>query len=237
MYEFLDRIQFFKPSSELTNKIVELRHMIDVSKSYDDRYNAEEVFRESSRYGRETEQDRYASDRLKSFLSHLEKELLPQKLPYSEQELERIQHQNQLIIAERLYGFLAILARRPRSLEGYRYNIRQIIPEGMGILLGFSQPQLTEEFWNERESPEGLSQSHGLFAKLLQGLTSEFERWLTHERGGQYVAPWGEMLIEGEDLLLIAHTFAKLEPNRQYTRAKYTPAPSEVYYNRKTRKA
>jgi hypothetical protein len=240
MYEFLERIRFFAPSSALTEDIVEHNHTLATQELRADPASSEENLNEhlpskdEAEHGEHAHLGRDFINKLYQTLSsdeHLER-------PHSPEELRRIHHQNRLIIAERLYGYLAILARRPQAMEGHRYHIGMVIVEEMGPLLGLSHLYDSQERLSDSRMPLDSSQPKSTAERLLWRLAEEFHKWLSVECRGHYEAPWGEMLLEKEHyLLLIAHTFHKPKQNRSYTRANYAPPLSDSYYSRKTRKA
>src|SRR5205085_426915 len=113
-----------------------------------------------------------------AFFSRLSREVPRFERPHSPGEYREIQRQNQLIIAERLYGYLAILARSPYAGDKARYELWEAIPHGMGMLLGFTTPSDYRRDVNWREPHEAGGVLDDESRELLNGLTQEFERWL-----------------------------------------------------------
>lgn len=134
--------------------------------------------------------------------------------------------QCQRVISQRLYRYLAFLARSSQAQQGTRFDIWIIVPEGMETMLGLAVHKKDRE------------QSEEKIKTLLRELTGEFGGWLSNNCGGYYKAPWGEMHLEDHYLLLVATTFHESNSEHPYTEATFDPpiakpgSDNEYYDNR-----
>jgi hypothetical protein len=98
-------------------------------------------------------------------------------------------------IRERLYRYLAFLARSPRSRRGDPCPIFEVLPPAMGHLLGIKDSR---------------------FEELPHVLTGEFRDWLADRDGRYFHAAWGDMrLLDESNLKLTAEEAGREEPPRR----------------------
>jgi hypothetical protein len=124
--------------------------------------------------------------------------------------------QEQRVIAERMYHYLAFLARSPLAQDGSK--LEEALARGLSTMLGLSPLE-------ERPPDETESESH----LLIREVVSEFKSWLLHERGGECITAWGEIHLDGKNLLLRPFAFEEDEQHEPYTAAKYeSPGRSQT---------
>ena len=118
--------------------------------------------------------------------------------PVEDLSAEEIDHYQRLV-AERLYRYLAFLARSARHSHRLRYDLNEVIVESMKALLGLERASLP----------------------LLSELADEFrERGMMRWPEGRYEAPWGEVRrISLNSFILTASKREAGEPRRGYERA------------------
>jgi anti-sigma B factor antagonist len=108
-----------------------------------------------------------------------------------------------LTIRERLYQFLALLARGEHARSGKPYELFKVFPPGVRTLFGLENA--TDQFYD-----------------LSTEVTHEFRNWLI-ESGKYYRAPWGEMRLEDDILLRLTTADVPDEGSgRPYSHALYT---------------
>jgi hypothetical protein len=104
-----------------------------------------------------------------------------------------------LEVAKILYGYLTVLARSAEAREGEPFDIRVIIPMGMGKRLGLMMSVPNREGFASAAYKRELNESE-LFdnksLEILYDLANDFRLWLDKEHRGFYSAPWGEMRLE-----------------------------------------
>lgn len=106
----------------------------------------------------------------------------------------------QRTIRERLYEFLAFLARSEHARNGEPYELFEILPPGITTLFGLEDPT-----------------DHTYDLPIL--VTREFRKWLI-DNNRYYEAPWGEIRLEDGDLLrLTAAALPDHGSGRAYSRA------------------
>jgi hypothetical protein len=107
----------------------------------------------------------------------------------------------QHLIAKRLHGFLAFLARSEQARERAAYDLYEIVPEGMERRLGL----------NDRSRRYG---------GLLRGLAEEFRGSLMEKHSGRFGARWGEIYLVGpREVVLVERAAQRREAAAPYQRA------------------
>ena len=134
---------------------------------------------------------------------------------FSHNELDEQLESPERVVADRLYGYLALLARSPQAEEGRPYDMDEVIPEGMETMLG-------------------LEDSADRYKDLLLDLTSVFRCWMM-DKSGHYSTPWGDIDLEGNQLRLTAKIVHRKESRRPYSPATFIDPPSPAYRKREGR--
>lgn len=117
-------------------------------------------------------------------------------------------------VRERLYRYLAFLARSTHARRGLPMPIFKVLPEAMEHLLGLE----------DREER---------FVKLPFELTEEFRHWLVEEAGGSYEAPWGVVSIRDEgELKLTANDSDVEEPPARAARESFSAPRRRILRSR-----
>jgi hypothetical protein len=148
------------------------------------------------------------------------------------EELSRATRLNQLEIAKILYGYLTVLSRSAEAQAGDPFDLRVIIPRGMGSRLGLMR-SLPEHERFEAETYKHQPNENELFdhnsLEILHELTEEFGLWLAREQGGFYKAPWGEMRLgDTHYLFLSAAPRERRRRTRPYAgQAQYGPPSTQ----------
>ena len=117
----------------------------------------------------------------------------------------------QRLIGERLYHYLAFLARQSSNEDGGKL---EALRKGLIAMLGLSAVG----------RPGAARDSE----RLVGALVDEFLAWLSDSCFGAYVTPWGEVYLTDGELVLSAYTFDDESSSEPYEPATYLPPPSKA---------
>jgi hypothetical protein len=230
MYEFLDELNFFIPTAQLTEDIIVQNRKLaqqDLQRARREDLDAE-FFEHEFRGERRNSASGDSPEGQQRFVDRC-MELVRNETLNDHEKLNHIMRQSQLEIAETLYGYLAVLARRQEAFRGEPYNIWLVIPQGMGSRLGLMRSvahlrHVDFEANKYRLDDEQLFDDNSRM--LLTEFTKEFRLWLSHQQGGTYDrAPWGVMHLEDED-----HLFLRAAPQERRRRRPTRHYEGEAHY-------
>jgi len=204
MYKYLESIQFFTPTDELTMAIItknrELAHA-DRQEMPREEHEGEIVGHESKPRAEER-LAREAARRGRDFVERF-KDNVWRKTQDDPEKKAGLVSESQMAIADSLYGYLAVLSRRPQAVEPY--ELWNVISRGMGSRLGLMRPVSPKErvhFEAHKYEMRDADLFDEFSLKLLMDLNEEFIGWLD-KNAGSYRAEWGEMFLKGRHHLLL----------------------------------
>jgi hypothetical protein len=206
MYEYLESIGFFTPSDTLTMGIItknrELAHLDRLEMPHEEHEG--EVVDPDYRPKAAERQAKDAGRRWREFVERY-KETVWRKTQNDPEKRESLSRQSQLAIADSLYGYLAVLSRRPQARAGEPYDLWMVISRGMGSRLGLMRPVGPNErvqFEAHKYEMRDADLFDEFSYQLLLKLTDEFSSWLGSHQG-TYKAQWGDITLKGSHHLVL----------------------------------